>query len=720
LSGLGWQLFLAGRLDEAEAALRESAPSALTLCRLGRVLFKKGERTEARQVLMDSARLDPMSAPVFHALGVYYEDAGQGEKAIKCYSKALSLDRTDKEAALFLAQLTLQKDQASSEELANLSIFLEPFGASDLAVQLFLACAYLGLQRWSESASCFQLALKGATTQGVLQRCWLGLGEAYLHLGLLSPAASAYERALEVELSQEALLGLAEARMALGAHSTAIGLYEQVDGDLRAFAELKICEALLAECKRKIRLGRIPSFCDLSKRLSSLSQSDAGLYLLVETIKLYLWTSQQFKVPSSFEVMLKRGAEPVSEDVWSAFEQAFASSEHANVLQSLALACFSLIALEDPQLVARAWSSLSFALLFVYSSKREALLLEMALECAKEAVEATDLLGESWLLYGLACQHSNDKAMAQHCFIRAVLCDQAKPCAWLFLAQFYQQLGEDELFVAALERVQMMQSFKTEDDDLDSDVGVSWFLQASLSPRDASLTEQQILLAADMADGSQPLIHWRAAQLLSRDTSLDPCDRLNMLGRSLKLSQAAFGQDSQHTKLQGDLDNEWNSQREAWLAPHSLEEVDAILRQLEKDPLTGDDWKASALIALEGVVLQGRNRFLKSRLLPPIDGLRDALDSFGSCSNPWAWQELCSLHQELISKASTVTEELGESEREALERIMLDWLRMRVTPETVKSLANNHLISQCILRLWKKSIPGLIHKLLQDSIERFA
>lgn len=91
---LGQALLGAGRLDEAERALRASVelrPDTATSIALGFTLARRKKSIQALDVLGQVLASDPLAAPALFGAGMANEDLGQTEPAITMYRRLLAL-----------------------------------------------------------------------------------------------------------------------------------------------------------------------------------------------------------------------------------------------------------------------------------------------------------------------------------------------------------------------------------------------------------------------------------------------------------------------------------------------------------------------------------------------------------------------------------------------------------------------------------------------------
>lgn len=112
LADWGYSLFLQGKLDEAEQALRlglNEAPNDQRLINnLALVLGHAGRFEESLSLFRQVSG----EAPAWVNLGYVYSSLGNGEKAAECFSKALSIDDQLESAAHALVQIAELRDEA--------------------------------------------------------------------------------------------------------------------------------------------------------------------------------------------------------------------------------------------------------------------------------------------------------------------------------------------------------------------------------------------------------------------------------------------------------------------------------------------------------------------------------------------------------------------------------------------------------------------------------
>jgi tetratricopeptide (TPR) repeat protein len=206
-----------GRFSDAATVYRklldkkpEPAPEAVAgvRVRMGEALRRAGKLDDAIDVLQKTLRNTPRSTAALNALALVYEARGQHELADLVLHKALEVDDKSKAAAetwnnLGLIALSLRQDQvafAHFDQAARLDPGLTVARRNKAVV--YLDCG--DYQKASDELK----AITRADPEDV--DAWIALGVAERGLGQLDRAASAFDKALELNpTAPDALYDLA-------------------------------------------------------------------------------------------------------------------------------------------------------------------------------------------------------------------------------------------------------------------------------------------------------------------------------------------------------------------------------------------------------------------------------------------------------------------------------------------------------------------------------
>lgn len=163
-----------------------------SLFRLGLAQWLCGDTQTAVSQFLASARADPTQGAAYSFLGNHYARIeGGGEKAKKCYLKALSASALDAEAGLSLSALYLeQEDIAAAQKLWNDVISLTPHAHWVFALRGHF---FLRNDELEAAMSDLQQALEIRPDDA---SCLYSLGSAYLRSGQFMSAHKTFQRAL--------------------------------------------------------------------------------------------------------------------------------------------------------------------------------------------------------------------------------------------------------------------------------------------------------------------------------------------------------------------------------------------------------------------------------------------------------------------------------------------------------------------------------------------
>jgi tetratricopeptide (TPR) repeat protein len=95
-------------------------------CRLGRVATKLGKWDEAETALRLAVDMDPELAIAFECLGMLYENQGNSELAVSCFTKSIKIDNNARRLTLLgVSQLALGLDAAARDSFER-ALRLDP------------------------------------------------------------------------------------------------------------------------------------------------------------------------------------------------------------------------------------------------------------------------------------------------------------------------------------------------------------------------------------------------------------------------------------------------------------------------------------------------------------------------------------------------------------------------------------------------------------------
>ncbi|KAI8921089.1 hypothetical protein DFJ77DRAFT_545666 [Powellomyces hirtus] len=202
-SELGWVHFKKGEYQQAIDLLQDAVDKkadATNLFRLGRAYWAwngtyRSNKQYCHAAWLRAAKLDPDNAPVFAFLGHFYAEVEKDQvRAIRCYTRATSIDPGNEDAARALSTIWLENNErASAENVLNAYLARQP--RSSWGWRL-LGSLSLVNENNVAAISHLQAALRIDPKD---TRCWEALGEAYTLEGKFAAALKAYGRAIDHE-----------------------------------------------------------------------------------------------------------------------------------------------------------------------------------------------------------------------------------------------------------------------------------------------------------------------------------------------------------------------------------------------------------------------------------------------------------------------------------------------------------------------------------------
>ncbi|PJF20083.1 hypothetical protein PSACC_00121 [Paramicrosporidium saccamoebae] len=479
LSDLGWHYFLDRDYSQARNFLHQAqrlGEDATILTRLGRVYWDEDEsnrkdRNICLAYFLSAAKSNPNGFEAFLFLGKYYFDVEKDViRAEKCFTKSLSLNSDCMETALELALIWISaanRHPSLRDKLHKVIRVLEPFTGEyyrNSKMWMYLGMAFSGVDKWPQSTTAFQNALKGERPNEL--RCLLGLAEGYRRQKRYMAAGKAYKRVLELDPSNKtAIVGLASVDTDTGEYESALERLAELEDAIVQLEQVRVgylkaaelinnacikeaisdIETCLQQCLQVFQSHELKG-----KRLCWKMLSDTCLLMIRVRMAPEL---------KELESTCARLLETVSiefegNEIWNGILKALSSDSLISTVVKISCLCQINLIVEsdDAAIVSGAWTDLAVVLLrSATTPNRE--LLEIVKDCATQATEESMEAGIAWLILGIAHFRCDDYGMAQHCFLKAV--NRNVSSAWLGLAHLYSSLGDDDLASRAIEIVKV-------------------------------------------------------------------------------------------------------------------------------------------------------------------------------------------------------------------------------------------------------------------------
>lgn len=444
----------------------------------------------------------PSFAPAFNSLGIYYEQyqtPPDPMRSSKCFQKAFELDATQTHAAHKLAShyaderewelvfMIARRVIEGEGGMAALASDQAPTAAQKHKSQNGWAWKAIGIVRLErgeaqEAISPFQVALRVKSDDAIL---WQRLGEAYALTGRLTAAFKAFQRALELGVtdSWQTRYSIAEILRRWEEYDEALVIFYTIldertdDFSIRTTAsetqllksrkehgmgfvhraqhslELAVEQASKALEKQPLLRSAwkvVSDAClDMRKIFVNKMPPEATRGLLKDLVDLATSQDADAKLPSVSII----NVDTVHETLESANHQSriwiLETCAYFNKLRILLCA-------SDDNLIGTAWADLAIVLADMSKEpgRRDTnILIKQAITCVKEALNHEPANAAFWLLLGNLTFKTSLK-VAQHAFIRSIENSLNDPVPWTNLGLLYLHHGDVELARESLVQAQ--------------------------------------------------------------------------------------------------------------------------------------------------------------------------------------------------------------------------------------------------------------------------
>ncbi|CAH8370910.1 unnamed protein product [Eruca vesicaria subsp. sativa] len=431
-------------LEQLEKSVEANPHDASLQFQLGLYLWNNGggdsEKAAAERFVL-SAKLNPDNAAAFKYLGHYYSRVTlDGNRAAKCYQRAVLLDVNDSESGEALCDLL----DGQGKEILEVAVCRDASEKSPKAFWAFCRLGYIQLhqKKWSEAVQSLQHAIRGYPTVSDL---WEALGLAYQRLGMFTAAIKAYGRAIELEETKIfALVESANIFLMLGSFRKGVELFEQAlkISPLNISALYGLASGLLSWSKECIDLGAFgwaaslledarkaaKASTELASNMSSIWKLHGDIQQLTYA-RCFPWSggtvNSDFSLKAFNDSILSWRSICYSAalSAKSSYQRALHLAPwQANLYTDIAIACDLVSSLSDDSETPSPWKL-----------PEKMALGALLLECDNS---------EFWVALG--CMSGNS-ALKLHALIRALHLDVSLAVAWAFMGQIFRESEEMKL-----------------------------------------------------------------------------------------------------------------------------------------------------------------------------------------------------------------------------------------------------------------------------------
>lgn len=406
----------------------------------------KRDKTKTVTQFLKAAKLDPYLAKVFCYLGHYYREvAGDKTRARGCYKKAFDLDGNDGESGAEAVDLSVELNDMDMA-LAILSSVTERASAGTAKwAWLRRGLFYLRVGQHSKAVSDLHAALRADPKD---PNCWECLGEAYLSRGGYSTALKSFMKASELNPdSMYSAYKIASIKQILGTYKEAVTEYQHI---VQKSGEYVPALKGLGECQLMLAKGALADFLD-AKAVDAIEKAVEYLTRAVQQRPdlLCLWKL----LGDSCTCLHLVSPAKVRVTVIGALVGQTTGQKLMNKSEILELGgrCYGRALKLQPS--ANIWCDLGINyfyqaqhfLLCDPAGSNQGDLLEKSVQCIKKSIMMDSGNHQYWNALGVVCcsRDVDNKALAQHAFIKSIQCQQNNVIAWTNLGALY--LGNENI-----------------------------------------------------------------------------------------------------------------------------------------------------------------------------------------------------------------------------------------------------------------------------------
>ena len=417
--------------------------------------------------LLTAAKENPIESKYFTWIGKYYlRIENDQSRALKCFSKALSLNPSCLQAALLFSEISLLTEEGNN----SVCELLKPFTMQSIQARNRRLFYYYGVVLFRsgdflDACVAFQSALKGSSHQESSsssssdprvsdENCLQWLGEAYLRSNRLGSAGKTFTRLINLNSSDSvAITGLAAVHLKSSNPIEAMDCLDSISetGNIPLKIKLDKSQAALDLARFYLRQGRfISAMKSVLRSLSHLKENicaeslrmTADAFILAESFKeIQEFPQEHFLANTEYieSLVYNTGLSEIyskltdcSSDDFRAISCKFALGAISEAFKQPNKHCLSVY-----------WLQLSASLSRIEDLK------EFAISAAENSIKSADsssiLRSQAHHLQALIYSHSvKTRRQSQHHFICALKSHET-PQIWTDLGRFYLDSGDLEL-----------------------------------------------------------------------------------------------------------------------------------------------------------------------------------------------------------------------------------------------------------------------------------
>lgn len=472
--------------------------------------------TDAQDAFSASIKAASDFAPAYTALGLWFREVDDYERASLSFQKAFELDAAEEVAARCLAEeFALLGEWALVDVIAR-RVVGSHHGRGVLGGKLAKRLAWawkaiggaeLGMTRWEQAIFAFQNALRGEPTD---VHTWIRLGVAYRRSGKHVASLKVFHRALSLDqASWYAKFCIGDVQRELGLFEPAVEVFREILSSRpdELGVRVVLAETLLALGDEQLHRGFVArardslwSALDAARALIEDNQAVRVAWKVVASTLSSLSNVPLEQTPAVVTKLLEHCKVAKVDTRMDAVESATVAAAMEATAPAAALRLASISALKmrvvletaDEAAIGTAWYDLGSALFEARHTLSDKAPQE-AIKCLKYALHHEPVNADFWNALGVLAFDISAR-LAQHAFIRAIEFNSRTPIPWTNLGLFYIAHDEHELANEALLRAQTV----------DPDWAAAWVGQSLLAQAAGHAPQATSLLEHASSLGSGP------------------------------------------------------------------------------------------------------------------------------------------------------------------------------------------------------------------------
>ncbi|CAH2086383.1 unnamed protein product [Euphydryas editha] len=398
------------KYSDAIKLLEQVADSPQKLFYIGKAHWELQEYDKSYLNLLKAAKLDADHADTFLYLGMFYDHCkADFSKAKKCYEKAYSLNNIDtniiKKLSNVYIQLKLMEDNFKLLYNASQNI---PIDESWISFRLGLY--YINNRQWEHAILQFRNVIKSNHNDVIAFEC---LADAYFSRGSFTSALKAYNRVIKMNSNNtlHCLTRIGYIHSILTQYDEAISTYEKI---LKIEPYSMLALKGIAETWMRIASKKFNAKLYGSAR----NTAQNAINYIVRALSKEKKISCFWNLLGNALIFLTKLPDDYSY-VWLEVDESREIKRKEKLdIYPQALACYSMTAKQKHQYTSY---ELASTYLDFYIASKNIMHCNIAFQLTIACIKLKPSAWRNWNLLGRICIFIKKYALAQHCFIKALL-----------------------------------------------------------------------------------------------------------------------------------------------------------------------------------------------------------------------------------------------------------------------------------------------------------